>query len=305
MKSCKATFFPFDRMILGYCALMIALIGLFGRPFGGYVTQIVVYAACMLATCLIVRYADDRANRLQALVRLLYPVLVFMVLYRTTGGMMFLFFDKFCDSQLTAFESSVFGSDLSLYIDRHLLNVWLNELFSFCYFSYYLMLPLFLVWLYIRKFDLLIIRSLAAVSLTFFASYLLFSLYPIEGPRYHFAGAFTNGVSGPIFRPLVELVIANGAVRGGCMPSSHVGVALVILVYCFRVSRRVAWTLVPINIGLAIGTVWGRFHYVSDVFVGAAIALTAVWIVERYHDRWMQSVRKKGTGKELVVEHVA
>ncbi len=297
--------YPFDRIILGYCALMLALIGIFGRPLGNYLTPIISYASCMIATCLIVRYSSNSSSRTQRFVRLLYPVMIFMVLYRTTGSMMFLFFDRFYDSHLTAFESALFGGDLSLYIDRHLLNSWLNEIFSFCYFSYYFMLPLFLVWLFVKKREQLIVRSLAAVSLTFFASYLLFSLYPIEGPRYYFAAAFANKISGPIFRPLVELVIDHGAVRGGCMPSSHVGVALAILYYVFKVNRPIGWALVPVNLGLAIGTIWGRFHYVSDVFVGATIALIAIWIVERYHDRWLGPIDGKKPERELVVEHVS
>jgi membrane-associated phospholipid phosphatase len=305
MKNPTPHFYPFERIILGYCALMLALIAVFGRPIGGYIPAVIAFMSCIAVTWLIAGYVDNRDGRVQAFVRLLYPIVIFMVLYRTTGSMMFLFFDRFHDSQLTAFESAVFGGDLSMYIDRHLLNVWLNELFSFCYFSYYLMLPSFLLWMYITRRDKLAVRSLAAVSLTFFASYLLFSLYPIEGPRYYFAASFAHRIEGPVFRPLVEFVIANGAVHGGCMPSSHVGVALVVLFYCFKVNRRIAWVLVPINVGLAIGTVWGRFHYISDVFVGAAIALIAVWIVERYHDRWLASVAKNKPEKELVVEHVS
>jgi membrane-associated phospholipid phosphatase len=110
---------------------------------------------------------------------------------------------------------------------------------------------------------------------------MLFFLYPIEGPRWHFADLYLNDIDGFLFRPMVEYVIANGAVRGGCMPSSHVGVALVIMTYCFRNYRKWGWILVPINIGLALGAVWGRFHYASDIVIGALLALASVWIADR------------------------
>lgn len=74
------------------------------------------------------------------------------------------------------------------------------------------------------------------------------------------------------------------------MPSSHVGVALVVLAYTFKISKKAGWLLLPINLGLAIGTVWGRFHYASDVFVGACVGLAAVWFVEKFYDRWTASV---------------
>lgn len=305
MNKRKVRWFPFDRMILGYCLLMFALVVIFGHPISAYIFQLVIYVASAVFTILIVRLTDERTGRLHALLRLLYPLLLLPLFYRATGGTIFLFFDRFFDSRLVAFEASIFGGDPSLYIDSHLLNPLLNELFSLCYFSFYLMLPVFLVWLYVRRDYGIIIRSLAAVCITFFASYLLFSLYPIEGPRWYFAGAYRNAIIGPVFRPMVDLVMANGAVRGGCMPSSHVAVALVILIYSLRVKRSVGWVLVPLNAGLAIGTVWGRFHYVSDVVVGAAIALIAIWIVGRFHDRWLPLTGSRNVGKELVSEHVA
>ena len=89
------------------------------------------------------------------------------------------------------------------------------------------------------------------------------------------------------------------------MPSSHVGVALVVLVYVFRISRKAGWLLLPVNIGLAAGTVWGRFHYVSDVLVGAAIGLASVWLVSKYYDSWSQSACPTITQRELRAEHVS
>jgi len=126
----------------------------------------------------------------------------------------------------------------------------------------------------------------------------LFGVNPIEGPRYFFSGSYINAVEGLLFRHLVEMVINNGAVRGGCMPSTHFAVALVILMHCFRLYRRIGWSLLPINVGLAIGTVWGRFHYISDVFVGGAIGAIATLIVWKYYERWTQKTSRDMSPKE-------
>ena len=64
---------------------------------------------------------------------------------------MFMLFDSFYDWQLTAFERSLFGVNPTLYIDENLLNVWLNEIISFCYFSYYFMIPVFMITLFVKK----------------------------------------------------------------------------------------------------------------------------------------------------------
>ncbi|MFZ5981035.1 MAG: phosphatase PAP2 family protein, partial [Candidatus Zixiibacteriota bacterium] len=139
----------------------------------------------------------------------------------------------------------------------------------------------------------------------FFISYILFFLYPIEGPRWFFAERYLHEITGPVFRPLVELVIDNAAFHGGCMPSSHVAVGLVILMFAFKYYRRAGWVLLPVNLGLAVATFWGRFHYVSDVVVGAAIGIFSTVFIWKYYDRWINVKTKKSFQKELIKENVS
>jgi membrane-associated phospholipid phosphatase len=297
--------YPFDLLIIGYCLLMSALILALGRPFPEYLDELAFYVGMAAMALMIVRFADESRGGRQRFIRLLYPALMFTFLYHETGGMMFLLFDRFYDFQLTAFERSVFGVDPSLFLDSKGLPVFYNELFSACYFSYYLMIPAFLAFAFLKRKDDTIRRFLTASCMAFIASYILFFLYPVEGPRYHFAGQYVNQIKGPFFRQMVNYVIDTGAVRGGCMPSSHVGVGLVVLAYVFKVNRKAGWWLVPVNIGLAIGTVWGRFHYVSDVVVGATIGLGSVWVVNRYYDRWMRRETPEVLQPNMSREHVS
>jgi len=271
-----------DRMVIGYSLLMVVIIAILGRPLTHYADEMAFYAAMATLALLIVRYVDETSSRWHAFLRLLYPAMMITFFYRATGGQIFLLFDHFFDYQVVAWEKSLLGMEPTLFVDKHLLNTWSTEILSFCYFCYYLMFPGFLIALFLRREHRMIRDFLAAACLTFFVSYLLFWLYPVEGPRWHFAGQYLNEIEGPVFRPLVEFVINNAAVRGGAIPSSHTGVALIVMLFCFRYFRRVGWLLLPIVIGLAAGTVWGRFHYLSDVIVGAAIGAMAVWLIWRY-----------------------
>ncbi|MEA1980250.1 MAG: phosphatase PAP2 family protein [candidate division Zixibacteria bacterium] len=276
--------YPFDWLIIGYSSLMILLISILGKPFSQYFDEILFYSSMIIIAFLISNLIDENKNRFMALIRFLYPVFLFTFFYNATGGTMFLIFDKFLDYQLVAFEKSLLGLNLTLYIDQNLLSVIPNEIFSFCYFCYYFMIPVYFIWLFIRKDDDILKESVTAICLTFFFSYLLFFLYPIEGPRYYFVDLFQNKIEGPIFRQLVEYIILNGAVRGGCMPSTHFAVALVINMFCFKYYRLFAWILLPINIGMAIGTFWGRFHYVSDVIIGCIIGILGTVFVWKYYN---------------------
>jgi membrane-associated phospholipid phosphatase len=286
MNSRRPNLYPYDYLIIGYCLIMVAFCVTFGRPFTAYLDEIIFYLCVAGIAALITRYIDPSRSRVLLFVRLLYPLALFTSFYRITGGTMFLIYDRFFDAHIVAFETGLFGMEPTLYIDRYLLHPFWNELFSACYFSYYLMIPGFLLPIFFLNKTRVIKESLTAICLTFFMSFLIFFLYPIEGPRWHLAGQYTHSIDGPFFRHLVTTVINNAAVRGGCMPSSHVGVGLVILTYAFRMSRKLGWILLPLNIGLAIGTFWGRFHYVSDVVVGAAIAFLCVWLVMKFYDRF-------------------
>lgn len=282
----KNHIYPVDWLIIGYCSVMVVLLLAIGRPIGAYVSEILTYAGLGSLAALIVRFAPEDRGWPLRFIRLLYPALMFTAFYRTTGGTMFLVFDRFFDAQLVAFETSLFGMEPTLYIDRYLLNTWLNEIFLGSYFSYYFMLPGLLVPLFILRKDIVIRRALAAITLTFIVSYFLFFLYPIEGPRWHWMDRYVHSIDGPFFVQAVKFMIAKGAVRGGCMPSTHVAVSLVIMLFALRESRKLGWILIPINLGLAVGTFWGRFHYISDVFVGVAIALAATLLVWKFHYRF-------------------
>jgi membrane-associated phospholipid phosphatase len=292
-------------MVMGYCALMALLILVLGRPLGEYSGELVFYIGMSVLAFVIARYVDETRGRVHAFVRLLYPAAMFTFFYSATGGTMFLLFDHFLDSGLVAFERATFGVNLTLFIDQHLLNVWATEIFSLTYFCYYLMIPGFFIFLFVKKDDEVTKISLTAICLTFFVSYIVFFLYPIEGPRYFFAESYANGVDGPLFRQMVEMVIDNGAVRGGCMPSTHFAVALVIILHSFKYYRRLGWVLLPVNLGLAIGTVWGRFHYISDVFVGGAIGAIATLIVWKYYERWTRETSRCMSRKETEAVRVS
>ena len=74
------------------------------------------------------------------------------------------------------------------------------------------------------------------------------------------------------------------------------------MMYCFKYYRTLGWYLLPINIGLAIGTVWGRFHYLSDVVVGGVIGAVATVIIFRYYEAWAH--RSAGSVSEKQAEAV-
>lgn len=277
----RMRFYLFDKIILAYVALTTIFIFIFGRPLNEYLDELLLNLIFVLVVLGAVRYLDNEKVKWQYILRLLYPAILFTFFYRQTQGYIFMIFPNFFDYQLAGFEKALLGVHPTFWIEQHVLSVPLTELLSFTYAAYYPMIPVFLIWVFIKGDYEVIIKALAAICLTFFSSYLLFFLYPIEGPRYHFSGLYEHAIHGPVFRSFVEFVQRTGSVHGGCMPSSHVGVTLVITIFCLKYYRRAGILLLFITSGMMLGTFYGRYHYVSDVIVGAAIGLVMTWIVLR------------------------
>jgi membrane-associated phospholipid phosphatase len=171
----------------------------------------------------------------------------------------------------------IFGVDLNVWLvpfQKALVNEWMMA----GYFSYYLLVPLVGFPLLLRGRISELNAFLTAATITFVISYFGFVFYPIEGPRFFLADQLSQPLSGYLFVPLVRWIIANGAIHGGCMPSSHVAVAWVALFWAYRTQRRLAIVLTPLVATLFFATIWGRFHYISDVAVGWPIGILGIWI---------------------------
>jgi hypothetical protein len=83
---------------------------------------------------------------------------------------------------------------------------------------------------------------------------------------------------GRLFVPLVEVIIDQGAVSGGCFPSSHVSASWAVVFALAPFHRRAAWVSGFFAFGLSLACVYTRYHHGVDVpagflagVVGAAI----------------------------------
>lgn len=268
---------PLDIITIGYIALFGLGIVVFGQNDPSWLTLLAVHVV-LLCVCgwMVVKWHDQERG-IRGFLRQLYPPLLYMFFYSETRVAIHWLFPGFFDAKLVAIERVIFGVDLNVWLtplQKPLVNEWM----MLGYFSYYLLVPLVVLPLFfshrIREAN----RLLTASTIAFVISYFGFVLFPVEGPRYFLADQLTQPLSGYLFVPLVQWIIANGAIHGGCMPSSHVAVAWVVIVWAYRTQRRLAIVLTPLVATLFVATIWGRFHYISDVAIGWPVGLLAVWI---------------------------
>ena len=99
---------------------------------------------------------------------------------------------------------------------------------------------------------------------------------------------FGQQAAGPIYH-LTHLVLLAGS-RGAAFPSSHVGVAFAQVVTTARFQPRFAAFLAPLALLLALGAVYGGYHYATDaicgLLLGGAAALVAPAAYRAFGGRW-------------------
>ncbi len=238
------------------------------------------------------KFVRSLENRLVFFIRILYPIILMTFFYQFSGKLVQVVVPWLFDEQLAMLEKAVLGVHPTLWLDPGSIHVIITELLSAAYFSYYFMIPGLALVLFLGKKDRELRRFVTATCVTFFASYLIFIFYPVAGPRFYFAGMYINELTGPIFRPLVNLIIDNAAFKGGAMPSSHVAEAIIVMMFAIRSYGRKAYFLIPIVIGLAMGTIYGRFHFASDVVVGAVLAFIIYWFTLKFYPTQKDFSRK-------------
>lgn len=270
-----------DRWVIGYSVATSAAAAIWAHNPAAFAGSHLFHAAAVALVLAIARWVPT-TGRFWPLLRHGYPMVLLGLFYRDTGPYVTLFFDKWFDPQLLAWEVSVLGFSMPHAIAR-LDATWLLELWMAGYGFYYLMLPTVLA-VAIWKRDTLHFRMFnEAAVIVYFISFALFAVFPLEGPRYALVSVLPP-LKGGVFFSFVMGVQNAGSIHGGCMPSSHTALAWVVTWYVCRMERRVGLILIPISALLTVGCFWGRFHYLTDVVVGLILFVLAIAFTE-YRNR--------------------
>jgi membrane-associated phospholipid phosphatase len=148
------------------------------------------------------------------------------------------------------------------------------ELAELSYLSCYLVVPTGLACLYLAGFGAEADRFWVAVLLAVLPCYGLLPWLPTRPPR------VVNGTASgrSAIRTLNLRVLEHGSVQFNTFPSGHVASAVATVLSVTVALPAGGLLLAPIAVGIAVGSVIGRYHYLADVIAGAAIALAAFGI---------------------------
>ncbi|MDA2937194.1 phosphatase PAP2 family protein [Acidobacteria bacterium AH-259-A15] len=191
---------------------------------------------------------------------------------------------EFClDPMIIRLEKRYLGQP-SLWWARH-GSPGLTELLHFFYATYYFYTPVIAIYLDVNRRFLEFEAVSFAVMLGYALSYILFALAPVWGPRWGFIKerlleSSEQGLRGYWMTHLINYIMYQGiAYKGGAMPSAHSSTAVVFLFWCWGL-----WDLwggifaAIIVVGMWVGSIYGRYHYVVDILCGAVLGTASVWV---------------------------
>ncbi|GAB4173827.1 MAG: phosphatase PAP2 family protein [Calditrichia bacterium] len=263
-------FKKFDCVFFSYIFVLIILVSIFNQNIENYFFHLVKYISILLVGFTVIPFLEKyKAIRMVHFLRYWYLPLSVTFLYWDVGNLIHLVFPELFDPIILKIEYAIFGQQYPNLLVEKIYNPILNEIMQISYATYWFTIPVSVGILYIRrKYDELE-HLLALTFLTFFLCYIIFILFPVAGPRFYIADLFTKEYVGLLFTPFLRHIVQGAGLKGAAFPSSHVAVAIVILMYLWRIENKIAKAIfLPVVIMLSLATVYGRYHYFLDMMAG-------------------------------------
>ena len=236
---------------------------------------------------LVLKLSSDRnvMGRTGAFFHDFSPLLFIILIYESLGDLI-QYLHPDIDPALIRIDHLLFGVHPTLWMERWIVP-WFTDIMSFAYVSYYFLPVILIMTLYLRKKSPGLNEVIFILTFGYYVSFIGYILFPAVGPRYAMAHLYSVPLEGSLLTDLVRDVLNSiEHNKRDCMPSGHTQIALMVLFLARRYERFLYYIFFPLVCGLILSTVYLRYHYVIDLFVGAALAIGCLRIGPRLSKWW-------------------
>jgi membrane-associated phospholipid phosphatase len=196
-----------------------------------------------------------------------YPHLFFLFCFEELAKLVHLVTPGWKDAKLIAADYWLTGVHPTVWLEQFATPAR-NDFMQFAYLTYFAYLLVLAGVLYYRR-DWCGYWSVMTYSAAGYAiGYVIAILFPIESPWFSMAGAWHGQLQGGPFTAAINSIEHFGRVRGAAFPSEHVAGSVAALWGAWRHRRWLFWVMAPLAACMCVSTVWGRYHYLVDVFGG-------------------------------------
>jgi len=213
-----------------------------------------------------------------------YPHLFFLYCFEELAHLMTLITPHWQDARLIAFDHWLTGVHPSIWLEQF-ATPGRNEFMQLVYLTYFVYLLVLGGILYYRQewhaYWSVMAYSMAGYSIGYFIA----MSFPIESPWFSMAGWWKEPLHGGPFTATVNFIEHYGRVRGAAFPSEHVAGSIAVLWGAWRFRRWLFWVLAPTVFLMCVSTIWGRYHYIADIFGGIVTGtlgyVIGSWVMKR------------------------
>ena len=320
-----AAYGPFEGVALGYLAVSSALIVIFAANLAHPLRLLSVQSLVALLIVALCRaeanvwtpnsmsrikcFANSRkgfrtaTQRFWHFWRHWYPHLFFLFCFEELGALVHLVSPRWQDAKLIAFDYWLTGVHPAIWLEQF-ATAGRNEFMQFAYLTYFVYLLVLGGILYYRE-DWLGYWSVMTYSAVAYAiGYVIAIFFPVESPWFAMAPSWHGGLPGGPFTAAISFIEHYGRVRGAAFPSEHVAGSFAALWGAWRHRRWLFWVMLPLVLCMCASTVWGRYHYVADIFGGMVTGtlgfVIGKWLMKRQEEVYGRQLRAESAEFSLV-----
>lgn len=241
----------------------------------------------LLGLLLVLKLSSDRnvMGRVSSLFNTFSPILFVVLIYESLGDLI-QYLRPDVDPWLIRIDLFLFGVHPTIWMEKWIVP-WFTDIMSLAYVSYYFLPVVFVLTLYLKGRKLELDASIFILAFGYYLSFIGYILFPAIGPRYTLDPLYSVPLEGSFITDFVRDTLNTlEHNKRDCMPSGHTQIVLMVLYLTRRYERFLFYLFFPIICGLILSTVYLRYHYVIDLFVGIALAISCAIIAPRLHKWW-------------------
>ena len=294
---------PFEWLAFGYVAISSVLIAAFAENLA-HPIRLLATRACVVALIILLCRGseilgasesplDTFTQKFWHFWRHWYPHLFFLFCFEELAHLVHLISPRWQDAKLIAFDYWLTGVHPSIWLEQFATPAR-NDFMQFTYITYFTYLLVLGGILYYRK-DWRGYWSVMTYSAAAYAiGYLIAISFPIESPWFSMAGSWHGDLQGGPFTALINFIEHYGRVRGAAFPSEHVAGSFAALWGAWRHRRWLFWVMLPLVLCMCMSTIYGRYHYIADIFGGMATGTLGYFI-----GRWLMRTTNRKQSMSL------
>jgi len=234
---------------------------------------------------------DDSKKSFLKILRYWYGVAVILIIFKQVYYITYCLKPADWDLLFIKLDFLIFGVNPTQWAYQF-NNPFLTECLQIVYAYYYPMIIVFGLELYLwhryKEFK----YTIFIVFFSFYFSYLLYFIFPANGPRFHLHdfSAISSELPGLFLTEYIRAFlnlgesIPNGVsnpqdfVQRDAMPSLHIITAFLIMYLSWKFRSKSFFFYLPYFFLMIIATIYLRYHYIVDIAGGIIVSVITIWI---------------------------